>query len=941
MNTSTEEFDKWLKLLPWNPYLFPCVKNGKEPDIPKDESWKDEKWHLTVEQARERLKSGLNVGVVAVGDYVFWDHDNLEKFNFPVETLTVMTRSGKLHKYFVNSGDVKNADGKGQYKGCGEIRAEWKYVVAPGSYVPPGDDAQPEATGLYRVVNAEPPALLSSSDLPPEFLPGFKEEREDKPERPKMTGSFRNQYGWSIEKIRERDKKLDDLLSTLQPAGYPSPSEADMAALSKLLFWGYQENEAIDILKYFRSRDKLNREDYVKMTLSKVARGETIANYIDPSKWNPTSGYGLPFEAENPDFDVTHKISLEFKVVSKREVKVKAVKEGKGVTAWITLDRPEKLRTSHNAKVLREVLEKEHPADWRIILERAIERMQAAVANFKPEKPEKETETEAELDVKAEVERILTSENPLTEVKKHLDNTIAGEDANKLTIFLLLLSGKCPDPSLKQMVLLKSEAGAGKTTLMTIADFFKTKKVGRFTEHALEYSDLEGYEILELLEVGTMDEEKQGVSALKFLSSDDRGFIVEFTVKDPETQEFATKQHHIPPITLISSTTRISLDPQYTRRNWILSPDESEQQTIRVRDWFVRYEMEKNEVILGLRKETSYEHSKKVLGALVKQIQPTTVIVPFVNTLTKFLETSSLRVRGDYKKLNALVKFYCILTQRNLPKVPATKSNAIIATPGAGMTALNVALGPLTLMTTELDERTKKTLDVLTSLGVTKKSDLITADIRDDIARKRGVSPSTIRLYLNELERKSYLGSKGKGTKSDPKEWYLLYDMSVIKRKLSAITAQFESSGILMDEMLKETETTLKRFLLTEKVGSQEIFSRRENYIGAQDFSINGIELTEKQGSSGESDVKRPNFGKITEYSELKEKEPEITLAKFNIAEVAGCTQLEITSIGECDMCRKKPLDLAYHVKTFTHHHSVCVDCAVKIMKYLKEEGKT
>jgi len=281
------EFDRWLKLLPWEPWLIPVRKHAKEPDIPEGESTKDAKWRLTSKQARQRLEDGLNVGVMATGqDFVFFDHDEPAKFTFPKETLTVQTRSGKLHKYFVNGGDVKNADGKGQFKGCGEVRAEWKYVLVPGSYVPPGENALDRATGLYKIVDARLPAKLNAEDLPSEFQPSITLEERPQP----MTGgSFRNQYGWSLEQIRDRDRKLDELLSTIHPAGYPSPSEADMAALSKLLFWGFTENEAVDIFRYFRSRGKLNREDYIRRTLQKIGRTQTIADLVNVRKWNPTT----------------------------------------------------------------------------------------------------------------------------------------------------------------------------------------------------------------------------------------------------------------------------------------------------------------------------------------------------------------------------------------------------------------------------------------------------------------------------------------------------------------------------------------------------------------------------------------------------------------------------------------------------------------------------
>jgi hypothetical protein len=283
--TDIAEFSKFLKHIPIEPYLIPLVRNGKDPDVPKGESWKDPKYKLTVEQAQERLAHGFNVGVVATGkDLVLFDHDAPEKYTFPKETLTVKTRSGKLHKYFLNDGSVKNADGKGQYAKCGEVRAEWKYVVAPGSYVPSDNES---GDGVYRVIVEKELSPLCSEELPKEFQPSIVNNSTTQITAVNMAGSFRNQYGWSLEDLRVRDEKLDELLKN-SDSGYPSASEADMATLSKLLYWGYMESEAVNILQFFRDREKLKRKDYLEMTLSKIGKTDTIADHVNVKLWKPT-----------------------------------------------------------------------------------------------------------------------------------------------------------------------------------------------------------------------------------------------------------------------------------------------------------------------------------------------------------------------------------------------------------------------------------------------------------------------------------------------------------------------------------------------------------------------------------------------------------------------------------------------------------------------------
>jgi energy-coupling factor transporter ATP-binding protein EcfA2 len=91
----------------------------------------------------------------------------------------------------------------------------------------------------------------------------------------------------------------------------------------------------------------------------------------------------------------------------------------------------------------------------------------------------------------------------LQALKPHLDVVIVGEDDNKQAIYTLLIGSKFADLDKKQIIILKGTEGGGKTTIAsTLTGFFKTKTVGRFTEHALEYSDIKGYEVLYIKELG-------------------------------------------------------------------------------------------------------------------------------------------------------------------------------------------------------------------------------------------------------------------------------------------------------------------------------------------------------------------------------------------------------------------------------------------------------
>ena len=93
------------------------------------------------------------------------------------------------------------------------------------------------------------------------------------------------------------------------------------------------------------------------------------------------------------------------------------------------------------------------------------------------------------------------SPSPLLELRNSLDKVIVREVRNKLYCFLVLLSGVRKDPKQKQFIVLRGNPGGGKSNIANIlTSAFKTKKVARFSATALDYTDLENYEILYIQE---------------------------------------------------------------------------------------------------------------------------------------------------------------------------------------------------------------------------------------------------------------------------------------------------------------------------------------------------------------------------------------------------------------------------------------------------------
>jgi len=287
--TNVQEFEKWLACIPQDLHnklwFIPVKKNDKKPDV-KD-SWLSEKNRLSVEDAKKRLSQGLNVAFVAepttlcVVDLDLYKRPDLKEELFKIFplTLTVETPSGGQHRYYRQDGMIKNADGKNRFHGAGEVRANRKYVLVPGS----------EINGkLYTVKEAIPPAMLSNVIIPAEFKPTITELEMEKELERAQYEEFENRFGWTLADILLHDIQLGILLSQIHPRGYPSPSEADMATISKLRFWEFDKKTIFTIMMRFRRREKvLKRKDYLERTYVKAIPLTKISNEVDVKTWHP------------------------------------------------------------------------------------------------------------------------------------------------------------------------------------------------------------------------------------------------------------------------------------------------------------------------------------------------------------------------------------------------------------------------------------------------------------------------------------------------------------------------------------------------------------------------------------------------------------------------------------------------------------------------------
>lgn len=144
-----------------------------------------------------------------------------------------------------------------------------------------------------------------------------------------------NDFGMTVKQVREVSTTIDRLCDAFNPGKeYTSPSEGDWKFAQLLLFWAFDTEEVNQLIRYFRSREKIKRRDnYVDMTVRNAERH--IHDRIDASLgwalWGscdevgPAAGYDTllivdGIMAWRPEWTSTQALTEETKTLSYRQL---------------------------------------------------------------------------------------------------------------------------------------------------------------------------------------------------------------------------------------------------------------------------------------------------------------------------------------------------------------------------------------------------------------------------------------------------------------------------------------------------------------------------------------------------------------------------------------------------------------------------------------------
>lgn len=202
----------------YEPHYFLIQKNGKVPDgkeifrrSGKNASWKETHARLPIVKALAWIKKGGNIGIAGTDGLINIDIDDEKYVDLLPPTLTAISRSRKgKHGFYWKHPDEKILP-LNIPTDYGEVRADWQYVLAPGSYVP-CPECKDKLSGYYTVEKEQPPKNIKFDDLP--FF--FKEQYKKNQDANKKKAKIKNKpITYNENKSALFDLRISDIVTTL------------------------------------------------------------------------------------------------------------------------------------------------------------------------------------------------------------------------------------------------------------------------------------------------------------------------------------------------------------------------------------------------------------------------------------------------------------------------------------------------------------------------------------------------------------------------------------------------------------------------------------------------------------------------------------------------------------------------------------------------------
>lgn len=173
----------------YTPWYFRCESGSKAPDT-RYGSWKADKARLSPAEATNWMNDGGNVGIAGTGNdrLVNVDIDDEDETTIGDLKPTLIARSRSrtgVHGWYFSEepGALPNIP----TDTAGEVRTQWQFVVAPGSYVAPDNptevpDGERDDAGYYTIERERAVTKITLDELPTVFRETHEEVERRKAE---------------------------------------------------------------------------------------------------------------------------------------------------------------------------------------------------------------------------------------------------------------------------------------------------------------------------------------------------------------------------------------------------------------------------------------------------------------------------------------------------------------------------------------------------------------------------------------------------------------------------------------------------------------------------------------------------------------------------------------------------------------------------------------
>jgi len=355
---------------------------------------------------------------------------------------------------------------------------------------------------------------------------------------------------------------------------------------------------------------------------------------------------------------------------------------------------------------------------------------------------------------------------------------IVGEETNKLTGYLCVVSRKLPEPL---AVMIQSSSAAGKTALMEAVLSFVPE------EDKVQYSAMTGQSLFYLGDrdvrhkvLGIAEEEgvRQAAYALKLLQSEGE-LTIASTGKDPSTGKLITHEYRVEgPVMIFMTTTAVQIEDEELQNRCItLGVNEDREQTRAIHA--LQRECQTLEGLLAKQKRTAI---RKVHKNAQRLLRPLAVANPYANLLT--FRDDCMRTRRDHMKYLILIRAIALLHQYQrevkTQAVEGHKTEYIEATLADIAVANRLANEVLGRSLDELSPQTRRLLLLLDEM-VARECARLAMDrgdyrfTRREVRAHTGMGDTQLKIHIGRLLDLEYLAFHRSG-KGNGFAYELLYD---------------------------------------------------------------------------------------------------------------------------------------------------------------------